>query len=279
MNSSPWRQANLAFPDWAEAERTAVIHLSPLLFAAESERLVASWFFIRKAPCWRVRYLPRDERAQACVLRHLSDLTRECQIDAVTEVVYEPETLAFGGDDGMATAHRLFHADSRHLFTYLADTAGRSGTEHRRELSILLCTTLLRASGLDWYEQGDVWAQVAAHRGRPHQTPQDRQHALETNLRQLMSVDATMRDGTPLAFAATWSAAFATAGRELAGLAADGRLHRGLRAVLAHHVVFAWNRLGLPYTTQAVLAHTAKKVVFGSDPTVHVADETRNEST
>ncbi|MEV4105564.1 thiopeptide-type bacteriocin biosynthesis protein [Nonomuraea sp. NPDC049649] len=279
MNSSPWRQANLAFPDWAEAERTAVIHLAPLLFAAETKRLVASWFFIRKAPCWRVRYLPRDERAQACVLRHLGDLTRECQIDAVTEVVYEPESLAFGGADGMTTAHRLFHADSRHLLTYLADTASRPDTEHRRELSILLCTTLLRAAGLDWYEQGDVWAQIAAHRGLPDQGPPDRRHALETNVRRLMSVDATMRDGTPLAFAATWSAAFATAGRELAGLAADGRLHRGLRAVLAHHVVFAWNRLGLPYTTQAVLAHTAKKVVFGSDPTVQVADETRNERT
>ncbi|MGQ0775693.1 MAG: hypothetical protein ACT4NY_14950 [Pseudonocardiales bacterium] len=52
-------------------------------------------------------------------------------------------------------------------------------------------------------------------------------------------------------------------------LAADGLLHRGLRAILAHHIIFAWNRHGLPYPTQAILANTAKAVVFGRDPTAN----------
>ena len=75
-----------------------------------------------------------------------------------------------------------------------------------------------------------------------------------------------MRDGAPLAHCAGWAAAYTTAGRELASLTAAGRLHRGLRDVLAHHVIFAWNRLGLPYATQSALAGTAKTVVFGPDP-------------
>jgi hypothetical protein len=41
----------------------------------------------------------------------------------------------------------------------------------------------------------------------------------------------------------------------------------GLRDVLAHHVIFAWNRLGLPSATQVVLAAAAKTAVFGPDPT------------
>ena len=41
-------------------------------------------------------------------------------------------------------------------------------------------------------------------------------------------------------------------------LAAAGQLYRGLRDVLAHHLIFAWNRAGLPYMTQSVIAGAAK---------------------
>jgi thiopeptide-type bacteriocin biosynthesis protein len=76
-----------------------------------------------------------------------------------------------------------------------------------------------------------------------------------------------MRDGALLGHCAQWAAAYTETGQELASLAAAGRLRRGLRDVLAHHVIFAWNRLGLPYATQSILAGTAKTVVFGADPT------------
>jgi hypothetical protein len=37
---------------------------------------------------------------------------------------------------------------------------------------------------------------------------------------------------------------------------------RGTRDILAHHVIFHWNRIGLPYKTQSILAHAAKTVIF-----------------
>ncbi|WP_433498861.1 thiopeptide-type bacteriocin biosynthesis protein [Sphaerimonospora sp. CA-214678] len=276
MDPRPWRQVNVAFPDWAKAEHTAVTHLAPLLAAAEAERLLTAWFFIRKTPCWRVRYVPSSDRTPAHLRDHLNDLIRQGHIDAATEAIYEPELYAFGGAKGMACAHDLFHLDSRHLLAYLARSPH---AERRRELSILLCTILLRSAGLDWYEQGDVWARVADHRGLPSPIPPERRYPLEAGLRRLMSVDVTplLRDGAPLAFTADWSAAFAATGSELADLTAAGVLHRGLRAVLAHHVIFAWNRLGMPYTSQAVLAHTAKHIVFGSDFTATPdVEETRS---
>ncbi|MFC0438069.1 hypothetical protein ACFFG9_45330 [Kutzneria buriramensis] len=52
----------------------------------------------------------------------------------------------------MATAHRLFHQDSKHI---LARTFGPG--DRRREHTILLCSAMLRAAGQDWHEQGDVW--------------------------------------------------------------------------------------------------------------------------
>lgn len=275
--ASSWRQLNIAFQDWTSAEDAAVTHVAPLLRAAEADGLITSWFFVRKAPCWRLRYLPGADPARATAQIHggLSGLRGSDRIEDVREVVYEPETRAFGGAEGMAAAHRLFHQDSRRLLDYLAESPRRLRTAHRRELSILLCSNLLRAAGLDWYEQGDVWARVAEHREPPGDAPVGKLRAFEADLRRLMSVDTDqlVPDAVPTGFVIEWAEAFAATGRTLADLATGGLLHRGLRAILAHHIIFTWNRHGVNYTAQAALAHTAASVVLGNDPTAgHTAD-------
>jgi thiopeptide-type bacteriocin biosynthesis protein len=268
-DSRPWCQANVAFTDWNRAEQVALAHLAPRLRAAEDDGVIDAWFFIRKRPCWRVRYRPAaDAETQDRIERHLDELTAGRHIDGWTRAVYEPEIHAFGGAQAMAAAHRLFHRDSRCLLAYLQGEDGAGGG-HRREMAVMLCSILMRCAAQDWYEQGDVWARVADHReppGAPDRTAPD---TLHNAVHRLISVDAEsqMRESGPMAHAAGWADAYAAAGRDLAELAAAGALHRGLRDVLAHHVIFAWNRLGLPYATQAVLAATAKAVVFGPDPT------------
>jgi thiopeptide-type bacteriocin biosynthesis protein len=168
----------------------------------------------------------------------------------------------------MRAAHRFFHGDSVGCLAYLAGQGCRQEPDRRRELSLLLCTCVLRATGLDWYEQGDVWARVAAHREQPASETPARVEALHGPIRGLISADieGQLRPGAPLDHVAGWAAAYLAAGKELARLNTAGCLHRGLRDVLAHHVIFAWNRLGLPYATQAVLASSVKTVVFGPDP-------------
>jgi thiopeptide-type bacteriocin biosynthesis protein len=271
-DSRTWRQVNIAFPDWNQAESAVLAHLAPHLAAAEAEGMIDAWFFIRKHPCWRVRYLPAAAGTETRIEGHLDDLTASRQIDSWTTVIYEPETHAFGGVEAMAAAHRLFHQDSRCLLAYLQGNGG-AGTGHRREISIMLCAILMRAAGQDWYEQGDVWARVATHREPPAGHGTNTLATLHASVRRLMSVDAAsqMCDNASLAHIAQWADAYATAGRELANLAAAGALHRGLRDILAHHVIFAWNRLGLPYVVQAVLAASATTVVFGPDPTTPAA--------
>lgn len=262
-----WRQITVIFPDWDTAEHTALARLAPLLGADETARTIGPWFFIRKAPTWRIRYQPPGDAAVAeqRLLHALEPLQSQEHLTAVTPVIYEPETHAFGGTEGMTAAHRLFHRDSQHLIAHLGRHRDRP---HRRELAILLCTTMLRAAGLDWYEQGDVWARVADHRDPPQLQPVHRRRTTRDGLRHLMSADITQltRDGAPLTIPTAWPHAFTAAGRDLATLAATGRLHRGLRAVLAHHLIFAFNRLGLPHAVQATLAAGAKAAVFGPDP-------------
>jgi Lanthionine synthetase C-like protein/Lantibiotic biosynthesis dehydratase C-term len=112
------------------------------------------------------------------------------------------------------------------------------------------------------------WARVTEHRSLPPDTPLDRLSTMESDLRQLMTVDASpasplMKEKGSLTFVSDWVAAFAEAGIALGDLAGNGMLRSGVRAVLAHHIIFHWNRIGLPYTTQCILANSTKAVVLG----------------
>jgi len=40
-------------------------------------------------------------------------------------------------------------------------------------------------------------------------------------------------------------------------------LERGMRNILTYQIVFHWNRIGLPYLTQSILAHAANKAILG----------------
>lgn len=263
-----WHQVNITFADWSGAEQAALSHLVPFLCTAEDEGELALWWVIRKRPCWRVRYLLSSVGSHARIGRELDALTTAGHIVGWTPAIYEPEVHAFGGHAAMEVAHRFFHRDSRALLTHLQDAA-EAARDHRREMSLMLCSVLMRSAGLDPYEQGDVWARVADHREVPSTVAQNSVDRLRPAAHRMITVDAEgqMSQDGPLASAAQWASAYSDAGQELARLVASGALHRGLRDVLAHHVIFAWNRLGLPYATQAILAAAAKLAVFGPDPT------------
>ena len=252
MDETPWEQINISYAGETPQQREehAIAHLGQVLPAAEAAGLITSWWFIRKG-AWRVRYLPAHNRDG-------QDQARDLLTDAVrwTSDIYEPETHAFGGPDAMTAAHTLFHHDSRHLLTYL-----QLHPADRRERSLILCTALLRAAGLELNEQGDVWARVFEHRAELlNQQPSPDATTWEQftgNVRGLLVGTARIADD--------WHTAFQHAGTTLQHLRETGKLARGLRTVLALHVIFHWNRIGLPGATQATLAHAAKEAIFGED--------------
>ncbi|TDB96900.1 methyltransferase, FxLD system [Actinomadura sp. 7K534] len=265
MDTGDWPQVVIDFPDWCAAEDTAVNVLRPALTCAEENGLISRWFFVRKAPSWRVRYVPADGAALLYLTDVLDRATSENRLSIWRASIYEPELVVFGGAFGMDVAHELFHRDSHHVLTYLArPTASR--VLGGRELGVLLCSVLMRAAGQDWYEQGDVWSRVARH--RPAVADRSPSPRLRVAVHKLMTVDvgptSDLVDGGALAAIAPWIAAFEQAGRRLAELAAHGVLERGLRAVLTHHVIFHWNRLGLTYTDQHTLAKLTSEVVMGT---------------
>ncbi|GAA3348785.1 hypothetical protein GCM10020358_68550 [Amorphoplanes nipponensis] len=253
MDQHPWHQINIDYPGNTRLrrEQAALAHLHRVIPAAQDAGLIASWWFIRKG-AWRIRYLTTDKPESPQLAHHLLSHDMTCSSD-----IYEPETHAFGGPDAMAAAHTLFHHDSRHLLTYLHQQPA-----NRRERSLILCTALMRAAALDLNEQGDVWAKVLAYRTADLDEPpapdaktwkqftDDARHLLEGTVRNTDQ----------------WHTAFRDAGNALLLLRDAGKLTRGLRAVIALHVIFHWNRLGLPASTQARLARAATEAIFDNAP-------------
>ncbi|WP_436789633.1 methyltransferase, FxLD system [Yinghuangia sp. YIM S10712] len=249
-----WHQYAIRFTDPASAEGTAAKHLGPLLEAATTTEQIGQWWFIRKHPYWRLRCQAHDSAAPSQILAALADAGH---IEPPTRGIYEPETLAFGGEAAMDAAHTIFHHDSRHLLAYLAVAFPPLG---RAETLVLLYSAMLRNARLDWFEQGDVWHRIAQL--RPSKTPVTSPQ-LRTAIRKLLIADTAT---APHLVPPEWLAAFHAAGQTLAALASTGELKRGLRAVLAHHFIFAANRAGLPATTQANLAALAVDEIFHQPP-------------
>ncbi len=263
-----WYQVHVQFPDWDTAENAAVTRIGPRLQRLRETSVIAGWWFIRKDPCWRLRIKPGNDVELADMKTAtntiLDGLTTDGLISRWRHTFYEPETVAFGGRLGMDIAHRLFCFDSGNILCYLRQPEPAIG---RRELSVLLCSALFRAAGQEWFECGDIWHGVTQMRPNPTDTPTDRLRALAESLRKLLANDARPTgalfgtDG-PLACATSWAAAFHQAGQALAAAANEGALERGTRDILAHHVIFHWNRIGLPSRTQSILAHAAKTAIF-----------------
>jgi protein-L-isoaspartate(D-aspartate) O-methyltransferase len=234
-----WWHATICFPGGAGVTPQAAAALSAALSGQR-------FHFLRKDGGLRLR----TEHPAAALL---DQLTAAGLCTGWTSGIYEPETCAFGGPQAMAAAHELFCADSP---AALAQT----GSPHARERCILLLSAMCRAAGLDPFETGDVWAKVAALRPAAQPAAEHRAPAI-TAMRRLMNADAAQRDTSEPGWAGR-VAAFETCGRQLAKLASTGTLTWGLRAVLAHHVLFTFNRASIPVAGQAAAAWLGQHAAF-----------------
>ncbi|BBA99050.1 hypothetical protein RVR_5507 [Actinacidiphila reveromycinica] len=254
-----WWQINLAFTEPSTGDRAFTTHLLPLLRATD----IDSWWFMRKQPGYRVRVLASPS-AKAKAKAALNQLVADGHIRECQTVVYEPETAAFGGETSMQIAHHLFATDSLQIQQFGAqDTRLPTGL---RELSVLLCTTMMRSAGLEWYETGDVWNRVitAEHRADFTGLAPDALTNRVQQIRTLLLADtsALFARGGPLGQFEEWATAFQNAGRSLREAADHGTLGRGLRHILSLHVIFHWNRLGLSLRAQSHLASAARSAIF-----------------
>ncbi|MFD4032045.1 thiopeptide-type bacteriocin biosynthesis protein [Streptomyces sp. NPDC058637] len=262
-----WWQAYLHFTNWANADTTFTTHVLPVLRDAEVAGAIDGWWYTRKHPCWRLRLRLRPTIGAKLTIGHdLDRLVSSGHLQRWWPGIYEPETAAFGGSAGMTAAHALFITDSLEAQQLRQRGSLAVGP---RELSVLLCTLMMRAAKLEWYEQGDVWHRVITeeHRSAINDVPTDSLDARAREIRPLLFADskALLRPGGPLEPVAEWATAFRDAGQKLGHAVQDGTLDRGLRQVLSYHVIFHWNRLGLSMRGQSILAWAARAAILHTE--------------
>ncbi|WP_214324752.1 methyltransferase, FxLD system [Nonomuraea sediminis] len=238
-----WWQATISFPGEVGASPKAA---TALVASLSGHR----FHFLRKQGKVRLR---TDRPAADLLDRLVADELAAGWVGGI----YEPESDAFGGEEGMAIAHDVFCADSP---AALRET----GSPLARERAILLISAMTRAAGLDPFEVGDVWAKIRKLRSSIDPPDAAYRASAISAMRRLMNVDAAQRD-TPEPGWDDRVAAFEDAGRRLAQLAGAGELRRGLRAVLAHHAIFAFNRAAVSVAEQAAAAWLGWHVAFGDD--------------
>ncbi|GAA4838868.1 methyltransferase, FxLD system [Kitasatospora terrestris] len=257
-----WIQHDIAVTYRATTEQLAVHRLAPALTEAQNSGELEGWWYMRKDP-FRLRY--RANAPAPAITALLDDLTREGHLDGWSLGIYEPESAAFGGAPAMEAAHRLFNVDSHHLLARAADHQ-QTAALGQAETTVLLTGAMLRAAGLDWYEQGDVWAKFAELRPQAPAVAPERAAELTVAMRRLMTADTHQiaEPGWALDSHGPWIHAFEQAGQDLVRLSREGHLTRGLRAVLAHLLLFHANRAGLRVEHQSALAARALDAVFHS---------------
>ncbi|MBM9509190.1 thiopeptide-type bacteriocin biosynthesis protein [Streptomyces sp. KK5PA1] len=260
-----WHQVSIQFTDYPAAADTLRAYLAPAL----TNGPVGAWWFVRKHPHWRLRLHPHPDATTEDVIAHI---TRALDHAVSWGLVkdwrpgpYEPETIAFGGPVGMRLAHGLFHADSAGILDYLHRSAdGHARMLDAKATSLLAMTLLMRAAGLEFGEQGDIWGQVEIRRPFAADVASEKVSAMAPAVRRLLLTDATelLTDG-PLTPVRPWIEALQHSGRALADAAANGHLGLGLRGILARHVLFHWNRTGFTTHQQAIWSRAAREAVLG----------------
>jgi thiopeptide-type bacteriocin biosynthesis protein len=259
-----WHQVRTRPGGQQPPELTMATVVGPVLDSLTESGALGGWWYMNKPPGWRIRLRDTDPHL---VSQLLDDLTAAGTITAWSPAIYEPETAAFGGITGIDIVHDLFCADTSGILGYLRQDDPPLG---RRELSVVLISAMLAAAGLDWFERADVFARVAAMRPGPAPGTTAQAARLAGQLRAILAMPASatsaiFSEGGAYGVANEWHAGFADAGHRFADAVSCGALNRGLRAILAHAVIFHWNRLGLPAAPQASLARAAASACLPAD--------------
>ncbi|MEV7415374.1 thiopeptide-type bacteriocin biosynthesis protein [Streptomyces sp. NPDC089919] len=262
---SGWHQANIRFTDYPAGNRIFRAYLLSALRTGP----VGNWWFIRKHPYWRLRYLPAPGSTAEEAVRHVAEALDSSVSWSVTAewtpALYEPEVTAFGGPDGMVLAHALFHDDSVGVIDYQAAAGGQQAALDSKAVSLLAMTMLMRSAGLEFGEQGDVWGLVESRRPLADAMTAEQFSAMVEPMRRLLLADARpLLASETLAHVQPWISSLEASGRALESAAAAGQLGLGMRGILARHILFHWNRMGFTLRQQSLWARAAREATLGS---------------
>jgi thiopeptide-type bacteriocin biosynthesis protein len=233
------------------------------------EGLVTRFFFVRKPPGARLRFLcPKGESQVTGELElMLQQLQRQGFVEHFFRSCYEPEQARFGGAEAMSLVHDYFDADTSQWLLLQQISAAKRRSFPAGTLVTNVLNHLFTAVVGDPAEVWDIWCQCSELAGRESfeadEDYLDPMFASIEALRPLASPDE-------MAILDAYESANMTLATGLKQLWSDGKLQRGVRGVLATVAMFGLNRHGIDQNVQSKLVHlirrgfAARSVVAGS---------------
>lgn len=249
-----WIQLNVALqrPDGQAlpSARAVFARLTPLLRRWRQLRTVTCFFFMRKPPDLRLRFLGPNLEAQVLpdLTRILQRLKREGFVKRFFPSIYEPETFKFGGPQAMKVVHAHFDSDSRAWVDLDRIWASGQGALTPDVLTLAVLNDLFSRALADASEVWDVWCNLARLIPIPPnlQSPEAGVFFIDALLSRVTKPEACILR--------RYARANRTLSSGLLRVWNHGRLQCGLRAIFPFIAMFHFHRYGFDATKQGLLA-------------------------
>jgi protein-L-isoaspartate(D-aspartate) O-methyltransferase len=267
-----WVYLRLELKPTANARRILHKLLYPTLMSLSKKGVIQRfWYLVKHDPYRHVRLRlfgatePLRQEALGAVMRALKPGAPRSPVTICRELVYEPETALFGGEWALDQVHELFWYDSRFAMGWLGTEPEETANLSAHQVSVIALQHLFRASGLDGFEQWDVWQKVVKVRPGNEAALEEAWESYKENMRLLvgvqpMTIANAMAEETKLMLV-DYVNGLTLVGEHLWEGLKEGKLQRGLRHVLATAVVFHWNRMLFAGSEQIMLAHFMARAV------------------
>lgn len=253
-----WLQINVALErkegDALPCARALFKQLFPLINELRYHKVIDTFFFMRKPPDLRLRFLVNDPEGSILTqLEHiLSKLKDNGFVKYFFPSIYEPEIHQFGGIEAMDFVHAYFETDSIAwiLLDELAALDQRTISTDTLVLAVMndLFFRTLECSSEVW----DVWCNLA------NLIPLSQERPSETNALLLESILPYVSN-EERNILLDYIDANQKLSAGLLHIQRDGKLEYGLRAIFPFIATFHFNRHGLNYERQSILAGAMKK--------------------
>jgi thiopeptide-type bacteriocin biosynthesis protein len=260
-----WQQVNAALTrregSMLESARTVFRALEPALNTWRSDSRLKHFFFMRKDPGLRLRFLA-DGTLNNELSALLDSLIDKGAIDVWFRSVYEPESDRFGGAAAMEAVHAWFDTDAAQWMVLdRLRSEGRAAIA-RDVLCAATALDLVTNAVPDRAEAWAVWRLYASSNGLA-----SGDNTMDEQFGDIQFLNSQATPGEQEVLHA-YQAANRGLSSRLSKLTQEGKLNAGIRSVLATIILFHFNRHGLDVAAHNRVAGTMTRALDPALPRV-----------
>jgi thiopeptide-type bacteriocin biosynthesis protein len=219
-----------------------------------AQGIVEQFSFVHKPPGVRLRLLGERVRLLPVLAEMLDGYVHNGELTAWSRGLYDAEPYQFGGEAGLAIAHRFFTTESLAVLAYHRLRLRGEASLDMVSFSLLLIDLLLREVVAEKWERWDVWRKMslAGRAFADAQATQRQQPAGEQLVQFLEQPDRCLSEGERR-IVEEYRAALPAIASDLTKANDTAALLWPMREILPFWIVFHWNRMAFDLDEQRLM--------------------------